>query len=67
MTPNEKIDAATDLIVRYGGIDGAHHKQWVLDQVLRVFRGDDYPAFIAEICKDEHGRTIYGWDVGIAP
>jgi hypothetical protein len=25
-----------DVIERYGWIDGAHHKQWVLDQIMRI-------------------------------
>lgn len=30
---------ALDLIAEYGGIDGGHHKQWLLDQVVRVLTG----------------------------
>jgi hypothetical protein len=30
---------ALQLIERYGQIDGAHHKQWVIDQVARVLLG----------------------------
>lgn len=30
---------AMEFIARYGQIDGAHHKQWVLDQVARILRG----------------------------
>ncbi len=26
-------------IMAYGGIDGAHHKDWVLDQVARILHG----------------------------
>ena len=26
-------------VERYGGIDGAHHKDWVLDQVARILNG----------------------------
>lgn len=32
-------DWALEYISRYGGIDGAHHKQWVLDQVVRILLG----------------------------
>jgi hypothetical protein len=28
-------DAAIDLAVQYGGIDGDHHKAWVIDQMVR--------------------------------
>jgi hypothetical protein len=30
---------ALDLIGRYGGTDGEHHKSWVLDQVVRLLHG----------------------------
>lgn len=30
---------ALEFIQRYGGIDGAHHKTWVLDQVARILLG----------------------------
>ncbi|NCQ52168.1 hypothetical protein GW796_09805 [archaeon] len=26
-------------VERYGGIDGSHHKAWVLDQVARISKG----------------------------
>lgn len=32
----ERAEEALDLILRYGGEDGGHHKQWVLDQVVRI-------------------------------
>jgi hypothetical protein len=34
-----KEELAMEFISRYGYIDGAHHKQWVLDQVARVLLG----------------------------
>jgi hypothetical protein len=30
---------AMTFIEMYGGIDGAHHKDWVLDQVARILKG----------------------------
>jgi len=32
-------DWALYFIGRYGGIDGDHHKTWVLDQVARILNG----------------------------
>jgi hypothetical protein len=32
-------DWALRYILTYGGIDGAHHKDWVLDQVTRILKG----------------------------
>lgn len=34
LTTKEK--AVLDLICSFGGIDGAHHKQWLLDQIVRT-------------------------------
>lgn len=36
MNPEQRIEKTLELITLYGGIDGGHHKQWVLDQVLRI-------------------------------
>lgn len=33
-------DWALYFIERYGQIDGNHHKQWVLDQVVRILKGN---------------------------
>ena len=35
----KKEDWAMYYIGGYGQIDGAHHKQWVLDQVARILKG----------------------------
>jgi len=34
-----QVDWAMTFIEQYGGIDGAHHKTWVLDQVARCLKG----------------------------
>jgi hypothetical protein len=39
MTKQDRIDRALDYAVRYGGIDGAHHKNWVIDQMVRALTG----------------------------
>ncbi len=72
-TREERIETALGLIADYGGIDGAHHKQWVLDQVVRALCGatpddqDDYLAWVAAIETGVGGSREYEWDVGIAP
>ena len=58
---------ALDLIGQYGGIDGGHHKQWVLDQVVRALKGDKYDDWVKEHNDGEDGPNTYEWDVGIAP
>jgi hypothetical protein len=34
-----RIEKAIDFAVRYGGIDGGHHKMWVIDQMVRALTG----------------------------
>jgi hypothetical protein len=50
MTKAEKRKCqAVDLIWQYGGIDGAHHKQWVIDQILRILQGrEDYERWVKQ-------------------
>ncbi len=68
---NDKIAAALDLIHRYAGIDGAHHKQWLLDQVVRALTGDSYLDWVKEwendVTDGGDDDEIEAWDVGIAP
>ncbi|MAH49465.1 hypothetical protein CMI37_26820 [Candidatus Pacearchaeota archaeon] len=61
-----RIGEAVELIGRYGGIDEVHHKQWVLDQVLRNLLGPEgYKEWRQEY--DSEGEYEDAWDEGIAP
>jgi hypothetical protein len=65
----KRIAKSLKLIMQYGQIDGAHHKQWVIDQVARALTGDDdsYSEFVFA-CKDgKDGPETYPYDTGIAP
>jgi len=61
------VEAALETIFRYGGIDGGHHKQWVLDHVLRALTGDQYEEWVGKYSMGEDGPHTYVWDEGIAP
>lgn len=37
--PLDRIKDALDVLVRYGGTDGDHHKAWVIDQAVRCLTG----------------------------
>ena len=65
----ESIKKALEIIAECGSIDGAHHKQWVLDQVVRQLTGDKYQDWCSQFDEvDENGEQIYfPWDQGIAP
>ena len=67
MAMSKREAEAVEMIVRYGGIDGSHHKAWVLDQVVRILAGDNYDAIVADARSGEHGPHTYDWDEGIAP
>ena len=67
MTDQERIGSAINIAIQFGGIDGAHHKDWVIDQMLRVLCGDGYDATIAESCDGEDGPNSYEHSVGVAP
>lgn len=76
----ERIQTAVYIIGTWGEVDGAHHKMWVLDQVLRVLLGGedsggyvpDYtasPEYISTIQEWEcpEGYHEWDWDKGIVP
>ena len=64
---DEKIKYAIRIAVKYGGIDGAHHKDWVIDQMVRVLAGDKYDQVVSDACAGEDGPDTYSWNCGIAP
>jgi hypothetical protein len=52
----DKISGAVEMILEYGPYDGAHHKDWVLDQALRKLLGTSYSSAMPE-----------DWEEGVAP
>lgn len=67
MTNKKRISEAVSIGLQYGQIDGAHHKTWVIDQMLRVLLQDEYDEAIRNSCCGEDGPDTYGWETGIAP
>lgn len=67
MSSSQRIGKAIELAVQYGGIDGSHHKMWVIDQMIRILAGDDYQKIIADACDGEDGPNTYDWDEGTPP
>jgi hypothetical protein len=62
----KKIREALLLIMEYGGADGGHHKQWLLDQLLHIL-ADDYDQWVKTYQEGKNGTHTYTWDIGIAP
>ena len=55
------------IVWQYAQIDGAHHKMWVIDQMLRVLLGQDKYGKFIESYETPDGEDYYTWDVGIVP
>lgn len=63
MSDEEKIQEALNLAHIYGNCDGSHHKMWVIDQMVRILSGKDYPKFKKNF-EEEAGDE---WPTGMAP
>lgn len=63
------IKKALSIAWSYGQIDGAHHKMWVIDQMVRALcenekeYADWVEAYETPLTEDDY----YVWDKGIAP
>lgn len=72
-----------DALARASDVDGAHHKQWIIDQMVRILAGEDYEKWVKDYrsCGYQHCMRHedgddewtddcdagYSWDEGIAP
>lgn len=50
-TPEERIRKALAIAVSFGGIDGAHHKDWTIDQMVRALTGCPVEKKEAQDCN----------------
>lgn len=53
-----RVEKSLELISAYGDTDGEHHKQWLLDQIVRVLTGctieiNNYPQGVEEEIMDD--------------
>ena len=67
MSPTDRIARAIQLAVDFGGIEGEEHKNWVIDQMVRILAGEGYPTVVASACVGEEGPDTYEWDCGVEP
>lgn len=67
MRPWEEIIASIIELAKDGlMIDGAHHKQWYLEQIL-IEAGVDLKRFREELNEPDDNGFSYDWEEGIAP
>ncbi len=66
-TADERIEIACSLALQFGGIDGSHHKMWVIDQMVRELCGteEEYKRWVEKATTGVNEG--YNWDEGIAP
>lgn len=75
---SERIEAALKIALECGGVDGAHHKQWVIDQMVRALTGcmgvngvmgesPEYLAWVAKAQDGDDGPETYIWEEGLPP
>ena len=62
-----RVQEALRLAVEFGGYDGSHHKQWVIDQMVRALTGDQYEEWVERFNDGDEGPDTYLWEEGIAP
>ena len=63
----DRIARALRVADDYALDDGAHHKMWVIDQMVRELTGDKYDQWVRDYQNGEDGPDTYEWDEGIAP
>jgi len=56
-----KVDWAMKYNFNYGGIDGSHHKTWVLDQMSRILKGT---PVIVTLAKWDDGKEELRFNTG---
>ena len=61
---SDRITKAAECILEWGEIDGDHHKQWTMDQTLRILLGNEYDSRMKKFNEDQEYAP---WDEGIAP
>ena len=60
-------DKALSMAMKFGQADGAHHKAWVIDQMVRALTGDGYDKWVASFRRGESGPNTYVWELGVEP
>lgn len=63
----EAIERALGLASMFGTTDGADHKAWVIDQMVRALAGEGYEEFVRKVKDGEDGPDTYEWNEGVAP
>lgn len=66
MNEQSLITKALTKIYQAGGVGDVHHKQWVIDQVVRILcdSEDAYNTWVNNYKAGDNGPDTYDWDEG---
>lgn len=66
---SEAITRALEFVWANAGVDGAHHKQWVIDQIVRILTlsPEGYRQWVTQYEEVDEWGDQQDWDSGIAP
>lgn len=67
MTDAQRIYSALEVARQYGGVEGDHHKAWVIDQMCRALLQEGYESWVKEGKAGADGPETYSWEEGVAP
>lgn len=63
----DAIKNAIIIALKYAGIEGDHHRAWVIDQMVRALTRENYDSFVDVACVTCDGVKTLEWDEGIPP
>lgn len=66
-TLQQRVEGALQVAFEFGNYDGAHHKMWVIDQMVRALTGDQYEEWVEKFNSGPDGPDTYLWEEGISP
>lgn len=62
-----RIQNAIEQAVRFGDVESAEHRAWLINQMVHTLAGEKYEQVISEKESARGGPDSYVWDKGVAP
>lgn len=65
VTPEQRVEEALNRAFSHAGHDGAHHKDYAIDQMVRALTGPGYREWVKNFEDGEDGPKTYSWHTGM--
>lgn len=62
-----RISRALSVAYQFGQADGAEHRLWTIDQIVRALTGEDYDIWIRRYESPDGDEVLGRWETGVAP